>query len=373
MSDLEIGSNDSSTEDRGDGGASESVERAKVSLGEALRQKFSDGKEGEEKEKPAKRADKGGDGEGKQTREGDRAHSEESKDKQSDSDSDSDSDGSPILPPADMSEEEKKEFKALSPKMQQFISRRAYETRNSYTQNSMRLAEEYKPYREALESKEAKEFQRDNPNVKISDLVKRSIQWDRALRLNPEAAAKNFLSHYGIDADGIAADGEDSDSSGFEDRNGSGASRYSEEDIDRIVRERVAEALSSKDQEVTTQRNQSAVNKFVESKPLFRDPGTAEQLEAEMAPIVEIYRRNEPDAPPADLLEKAYDYVIKNSPKFSEVRTRLEAKAQAERSKQAAEKARKASRSISGGPGSGSPKRKAKSIGDALRMHYAGE
>lgn len=279
----------------------------------------------------------------------------------------------PIAPPADMSAEDKKFFEAASPELQKYISRRAHETQSNYTRKTMEVAEREK----ALAAKEQKlsAFEETLSPVReeyakkgISevDLVRRAIAWDQAFARNPVAAAKEYLDAWGIDPSEL--NGIESAPKQVEQ-----AQQYlAPEDVQKLVREQLEQERRFESEKTTSARNANAVQEFIKSVPLFSDPGTAAQLEAAMDPIVQGLVASNPGREPAEILKEAYNYIAKGHPVFSELVQKYEAKNQSERTKQAAIKAQSASRSVSGGPGSGSPHVKFDNIRDNLRARLNG-
>ena len=276
-----------------------------------------------------------------------------------------------ILPPADMGADEKAAFNNLKAnptpenvdKLQAYISRRAYEQRSDYTRKTMELAEKEKgigdilgavePYREAYAKK----------GIALPDLVRRSIAWDESFQTDRLGTAREFLETYGIDP----AELLEIPSSQQEQP----ANYLTREEAEALADERVQRAFQMKQQNSLAAENHSTVLSFLDAKPLFRDPGTAAQLESAMAPIVKALRDSSPQRPVKEILEQAYDYVTKGDPTFSGLASQLNAKSDAERMQAEADKARVAGRSISGGPGSGTPKVKSKNMRESL-VRYMG-
>jgi len=278
----------------------------------------------------------------------------------------------PIAPPADMSPEEKKFFDSASPELQKYISRRAHETQSNFTRKTMEVSEREK----ALAAKEQKlsAFEETLSPVReeyakkgISevDLVRRAIAWDQAFAKNPVAAAKEYLDAWGIDPSELSAvETQPQQPKQYE--------APQPEDIKKLVQEQLEYERSIEQQKATSARNANAVQEFIKSVPLFSDPGTASQLEAAMDPIVQALVVSNPGREPAEILKEAYNYIAKGHPVFSELIQKYEAKNQSERTKQDAIRAQSASRSVSGGPGSGSPKVTFTSVRDNLQARLRG-
>ena len=274
----------------------------------------------------------------------------------------------PIAPPGEMSPEERALFSQLSPEMQRFLSRRSLETRTTLTRKTQELAERERENSGITEVVRPHREEYARRGISVPDLVRRSIAWDQAFKENPIQAARDYLDSYGIDPSELvngapAAEQQPRDASG----------RYlTREEAERLADERVKREFDLRAQEVSTQNLFQAIQKFQESKPLFKDEGTAQQLEAVMAEKVARLRALDPSTPPEKLLEEAYQDVVTKVEPFKSLHERLNAKPQVERSKAEGLRARQASRSISGGPGSGSPTRKASDMRENLRLRFTG-
>jgi hypothetical protein len=268
----------------------------------------------------------------------------------------------PILPPADMTTEEKANWSKLPPEAQRYLSRRAYEMRSSFTRKAQEIGSRERELGGILEAVAPVQDEYIRNGISTADVVRRAIAWDKAFKSDPLQAARQYLDSYGIDPSELL--------------NGEPLQQpqqpLSQEEVREQIRQEMLSEFQRREQEVATHNNYNMVQQFLGSKPLFRDPGTAEQLEAAMAPIVAGLRQSNPELPVNEILDRAYNYVTRGDPQFSSLQQKLEAKAEAERAKAEAEKAMQASRSISGGPGSGSPQRKIKDIRENLRLRYRG-
>lgn len=268
-----------------------------------------------------------------------------------------------IVPPADMSNEEKANWSKLPPEAQKYLSRRAYEMRANFTRKAQEMGARERELGGILEAVAPVQDEFARNGISTADVVRRAIAWDKAFKSDPVQAARQYLDSYGIDPSELL-NGEPVQNSP--------QPQLSQEEIKEQIRQEMISEFQRREQEVATHNNYNMVQQFLGSKPLFRDPGTAEQIEAAMAPIVAGLRQSNPELPVLEILDRAYNYVTRGDPQFSSLQQKLDAKAEAERAKVEAEKAMQASRSISGGPGSGSPQRKIKSIRENLRLRYRG-
>lgn len=268
-----------------------------------------------------------------------------------------------ILPPADMDESERSKWASLPPDAQKYLARRAYETRAAFTRKMQELGTKEKEITGIIQAVAPVQDEYTRSGISVSDVVRRAVAWDKAFKTDPIQAARQYLDSYGIDP------GELIGGQQIEPAHQRG---LSQEELREQIRQEMLTEFQRREQEQTTHNNYNLVQQFLGSKPLFRDPGTAEQLEAAMAPIVSGLRQNNPELPPLEVLERAYNYVTRGDPQFSSLQQKIEAKAEADRAKAEAEKAMQASRSISGGPGSGTPQRKIKDIRENLRLRYRG-
>lgn len=272
-----------------------------------------------------------------------------------------------ILPPADMTAEEKEVFSSLQAnptpenvaKLQAYLSRRAYEYRSDYTRKTMELAEREKGISEiaGVMKDYAQEYAKEG--IAVHDVVRRAVAWDQQFKQDRLGAARQFLDSWGIDPQELMGEVAQQEAPTY----------LTREEAEALAEEKAQSLYERKAQESLAHQNYSTLQSFVESKPLFRDPGTASQLEEKMAPIVAALRDSNPQQPVKEILDYAYDLVTKGDPVFSGLTSQMAAKSDAERQQAEADKAKALSRSISGGPGSGSPKVKSKNIREGLRRH----
>ncbi len=273
----------------------------------------------------------------------------------------------PIAPPADLKKELVEEFNKLPPNLQKWISQRSYEYRSDYgrqTQELRAIQDRYRAYDEALKPYE-QEYVRKGINP--ADVVRRSIAWDNFFNENPLEAAKQWLTSYGIDPSELMQ-GEQQPQQNQQYLTQEQAAQIAEERAQQLIEER----FNRIEQERYIADASNVINSFIGSKPLFKDPGTAVQVEEAMAPILQALRAAEPQAPIQDLLETAYAVATTRNPQLAQLVQRLNATTEVERVKENALKAQHASRSIAGSPGSGSPSTKPKTISEELRMRFSG-
>lgn len=268
----------------------------------------------------------------------------------------------PIAPPGDMTAEERAQFSSLTPEQQQYISRRALQTRNDYSRQTAELSEKGKKY-EAIDGA-ITSLSKEYSDVGVTKLINNTAQWDKALKgPSGEAAAREFLSEYGLSH--ILKDGSEAP----QQQNGN-ANYLTREEAEKLADERVNRKFQEQQNSHLVQQNHSMVQEFMRGKPLFRDPGTAQQLEQELAPVVKALKSQNPNRPVQEILETAYNYVTKGNPTYSGLVSQLDAKTETEATNEKAERAIRASRSISGSPGSGTPKVKYKNLRENLAANF---
>lgn len=264
----------------------------------------------------------------------------------------------PILPPADMSAEEKADWAKLPYEAQKYLARRAYETRTDYTKKTEAVAAKEREIA-ALTGLNIENVRSEyaRHGIPLNTVFENAIAWDRAFRTNPQVAAREYLATWGIKPEELIGTAKEQN-----------APQFRPEDMQRLIDERVNEKLETERQSVYTQQIFSAVESFKKDKPLFRDPGTAAQLEQAMYPIVAGLRTQNPSRSELEILEEAYGLVTRGTPQFADLLSKIDSRAKAESQNAEAVKALQASRAISGGPGTGSPQKEVKGIRNALRL-----
>lgn len=256
---------------------------------------------------------------------------------------------SALAPPADMRAEEKQAFLNPSPEnahiLQNYINRRAYETRADYARKTHELEQQRQSVAGLLDVVKQHENDYAREGISLADVTRRSIAWDRAMQADPVNTALDWLDSYGLSVNDLM--------------NGQAPAAPQQQqpvDYERIVEEKF-QALQQQQQEKAVELfNQQVVNSFVSSKPLFKDPETASQLEAEMAPVVAALKSTGRYTDPSQILETAYSYVVNGNPTFSGLASKMAAKQDIQKTQQATQKAKQAAKSISGSAGSGTPR-----------------
>lgn len=274
-----------------------------------------------------------------------------------------------LLPPADMRKEEKEAF--LNPTaenahiLQGYLNRRAYETRSDYSRKMAEVEELRKQTATVYDTIKQYEGDYAKHGISLADVAKRSIAWDQAMQKNPQAAALEWLESYGLTPTDLMNQQPTS-------QNQPTGEYLTRQEAERIAEERMKSIMDEQQQKAVEYYNQKVVESFMNSKPVFRDPETASQIEAEMAPIVQALNSTGRYSSPSDVLETAYNYVINGNPVYSSLISKMTAKPAIQEQKAAVEKAKAASKSITGSAGSGTPRIEAKSLRDNLRRRLVG-
>lgn len=277
----------------------------------------------------------------------------------------------PLAPPADMNKAEKDAF--LNPTaenahiLQSYLNRRAYETRADYSRR-MQEVEALKQRNQSMyDAIQMYEDDYAKEGIGIQDAVRRSIAWDRAMKQKPVETALEWLQTYNLSVDDLINFYDNQTE--FAPTNGNYLTR---EEAEAIAEERIQQMMQSQEKKAVEYFNQRVVESFISQKPLFRDPETAAQLEAEMAPVVEALNKTGRYTSPEQILETAYNYVVNGNPVFSGLNQRLTARPMVEQQQAAVQKAKQAAKSITGSAGSGSPRIVTKDLRDNLRRRMAG-
>lgn len=293
-----------------------------------------------------------------------------------------------LVPPADMNAAEKEAYLNPTPAnahvLQQYMNRRAYETRSDY----QRRVEEVENLRKQTSSiyDTIKQYEADyaKDGISLADVARRSIAWDREMQNNPVGTALEWLDSYGLSINDLAqaqAQGYQQPVNGQYPPEQYGyqqqAQYLTREQAEKIAEEKLQAAMQRQQEEQQQKAiayyNERVVESFTASKPLFRDPETASQLEAEMAPIVKALTSTGRYKSPEEVLETAYNYVVSGNPAFSSLHSAMTAKPKVEQRTVEAQKAKMASRSVSGSASSGTPRMVTKDIRDNLRRRLGGE
>lgn len=274
-----------------------------------------------------------------------------------------------LAPPSDMNSAEKEAFLNPTPNnahiLQQYLNRRAYETKVQYDRRMQEVNNLYRQNSAVYDVIKQYEHEYAKDGISIGDIAKRSIAWDKAMQDNPTEAAMQWLESYGLSLDQLLAHQQQ----GMQQP----PNYLTREEAERIAEERY-EALAQNEQKKALEYyNQRVVDLFISQKPLFRDPETASQLEAEMAPVVQALNNTGRYSSPEEVLETAYNYVVNGNPTFASIVNKMNARPAIEQQQAVVQKAKAASKSISGSAGSGTPSVVTKDIRDNLRRRMSGD
>lgn len=275
-----------------------------------------------------------------------------------------------VAPPGDMSKEEKDAF--LNPTaqnshiLQAYLSRRAYQTQSDYSRKMNELEQTRQKVSGLYNVMKDHESDYVRKGLNIADVTRRFIEWDKAMDANPMQTALEWLDAYEIDLNDLV----NMRQNGYMPQQQPQQQYLTAADAERIAQEKIEAMMQKQQQSVLAESNYNAVQSFMNSKPLFKDPGTALQLEEAMAPIVAALTQQ--GGNPQDILETAYNYVTKGNPTFAALTQRLEAPAVVEQKVRQAQKAKAATKSISGGTGSGSPRLQTKDLRTNLQRRFNG-
>jgi hypothetical protein len=249
--------------------------------------------------------------------------------------------------------------------LQSYLNRRAYETRSDYSKKMQEVEQLKKQTAGLYDSIKQYEDEYAKDGIAITDVARRAIAWDKSMQNNPIETAIDWLDSYGLNLQDLA---------NYHQQQPYQAPEYlTREDAERIAEERYQVIQSEQQKKAIEYYNQQVVNSFMSNKPLFRDPETASQLEAEMAPVVQALNATGRYTSPEQVLETAYNYVVNGNPTFSGLNQKMTAKPVIEQQQQAVAKAKQAAKSISGSAGSGSPRIVAKNLRDNLQRRMGGE
>jgi len=280
----------------------------------------------------------------------------------------------PVVPPADMNKAEKEAFLNPTPAnahvLQQYMNRRAYELRSDHQRHMVEVEQLKKQTSSIVDT--IKEYENDyaRQGISLGDIAKRSVAWDRAMQNNPVQTALEWLDSYGLTLDDLTATQQQAFQQGYQQPQQNYLTR---EEAERIADDKFKSYQQQQEQSAVAYYNERVVESFMSAKPLFRDPETASQLEAEMAPIVSALTGTGKYSSPEEILETAYNYVVAGNPTFSSLNSAMTAKVVMDQKQAAVQRAKSASRSISGSAGSGTPKVVSKDLRDNLRRRFGGD
>ena len=274
-----------------------------------------------------------------------------------------------LVPPSDMNSMEKEAFLNPTPNnahvLQQYLNRRAYETKVQYDRRMQEVNQLQK--QNAAIYDVIKQYENDyaKDGISLGDIAKRSIAWDRAMQDNPTEAAMQWLQSYGLSLNDLLS---------HQQQNVQPPPNYlTREEAERIAEERYEAIAQTEQKKALEYYNQRVVDSFIGQKPLFRDPETASQLETEMAPVVQALTSTGRYSSPEEVLETAYNYVVNGNPTFASIVNKMNARPAIKQQQAVVQKAKAASKSISGSAGSGTPSVVTKDIRDNLRRRLAGD
>lgn len=272
-----------------------------------------------------------------------------------------------LVAPADMNAVEKDAFLNPTPAnahiLQQYLNRRAYETKTQYDrrmQEVNQLREQTKSYYDAIKQYED-EYAK--AGISITDVTKRAIAWDKAMQANPVETAREWLESYGLTIDELAQAPQQQQQANY----------LTREEAEKLAEERYRALQGEQEKKALEYYNQQIVNSFMSGKPLFRDPETASQLEAEMAPVVQALNSTGRYSSAQEVLETAYNYVVNGNPTFSRLQSKITAGQVVQQQQATTQKAKQAAKSITGSAGSGTPRIQVKDIRDNLAKRFSGE
>lgn len=279
-----------------------------------------------------------------------------------------------VAPPRDMNKEEREAF--LNPTsdnahiLQGYLSRRSYETRTDYERRKAEVDKLQRQTQPIFEAYQKHEQEYKQLGLSPQAVYERTIEWDMAMRENPMQAALEWLDAYGITPNDLMNGQQYGDQQYQQPEQA--ANYLTREEAEAIADQKMQSFMEQQQQKVVAEQTIGFVQSFMQTKPLFTatDPQTAAQLEERMAPVVQALAQQ--GGSPQEILETAYNYVVKGDPVFSDLANKLAAADGFKSRKTETARAKKASRSISGSVGSGSPRMSVKDIRENLRRRLNG-
>lgn len=280
-----------------------------------------------------------------------------------------------LVPPADMRQEERDAFLNPTPQnafiLQQYVNRRSYETRADYQRRQQEIEDARKvvnPLVDVVKRYEADYIKR---NLNIYDVARRAIEWDRAISTDPVNSAIQWLETYGLTPQDLMQNQQPGQAVPQAQPN---TTQYlTREEAEAIADERLQAAMDSHKQNAVAQYNEMLVQSFKNTKPVFKDPETGSQVEQDMIPIVQALGATGKYSSPEEILETAYNYVINGNPNYSGLAQKMAAGSRVQQQQQVAQQAKAAARSITGSPGTGTPRVKGLSFKENLERRLTGE
>lgn len=257
---------------------------------------------------------------------------------------------------------------------QEWYNQRALQLRQHLATKQREIDEragKYKAYDEALSEDDQKRLLRNGQSA--ADILRRSVAWDRDLDRSVAAplrnqAALDWLGSYGFDLNELYEFAQNGGAQVQQQAAQQGV-YLTREEAEKIADERVAKVLSEREQQSHVDATFKLASSFLQSQPLAQDPRAAVLLETAMVEEIPALLQENPLLAGQQLLEKALEKVMTSHPVFSAYKAHSERAKQAESDNAAAERALQASRSISGGPGSGTPTKKYKNFEENLRAN----
>lgn len=281
----------------------------------------------------------------------------------------------PMVPPADMNKIEREAF--LNPTaenrhiLQAYLNRRAYETRSDYTRKYTEAEELRKKAASIYDVMQEHQDYYQKRGIPLSDVARRSILWDKAMAQDPINTAIEWLDAYGLSLDDLSRAASTQPAANTAQQSQAGF--LTAEQAEEIAQKKLEAYFAEQEKKTVDYFNQQVVSSFISSKPLFRDPETGSQLEAEMAPIVQALTNSGRYSNPQDILETAYNYVVNGNPVFSGLNQKIAATPSIEQTQAVTQRAKQAAKSITGSTGSGTPRLQVKDLRENLRRRMAGD
>lgn len=272
----------------------------------------------------------------------------------------------PVATPADMTAEEKEVFSKADPKLQAYLSRRAYETRAAFSREMQKVQDANKYYENLNKAIQPHQEYLSKKGLTPDIAINRAIAWERAFETDRIGAAKEYLAAQGVDIYELL------DENGQTPQQQQPQQQIDPNAIKQEIWSEINQQIMQEHEAKTTEQHLNAVEKFKSSKILFKDPNTALQLEADLAPIIESLARQNPSARAEDILETAYNYVTRGNESYSRLLDAYGQREKAEQARMQAEKAKQASRSVSGSIAGANPTSKGLDFREELRLRMQG-
>ena len=276
-----------------------------------------------------------------------------------------------ILPPASMNAQEKEAFKAASPELQKFLSRREYNLRSELTRQTSELEPLKKEYADiaSVFTPEIRDmFLRDGTSA--AKFLERNFAWDNRVKEGIHGGVE-FLEAHGYTRQQLIDHLNNSEAPQQE------APQYlTHEEAQRVAQETFQENLRLHEESRVASENAQALQSYLDSQSVFKgDPGTAAQFENAVAKEIEYLKYHGFNGSTAELLTKAHEEAISRNPAFSGLRAQAHPQqtAKPENIHQQMERvrlAKAASKSASGSLGSGSPAYKSNNLRESLERNF---